>query len=123
MILGAKENIAKGQIDEKTKNQKTKREGKINGQLTKRSPESCYQEYRCKKSNKKRQKTKQKAHLNHLILAAKYHIAASFLLQNLLIDVCWTGPETLNIGLKFAAIVRFADFLPSPVPGTISKFS
>ena len=40
MILGAKENIAKGQIDEKTKNQKTKREGKINRQLTKRSPES-----------------------------------------------------------------------------------
>ena len=56
MILGAKENIAKEQIDEKTKNQKTKREGKINRHLTKRSPESCYQEYRCKKKGKRQNK-------------------------------------------------------------------
>ena len=77
----------------------------------------------------KDKKTKQKGHLNHLILAAKYHIAASFLLQNLLVDVCWTRPVSYNIkiigsdlkqSIRFVAIFRFTDFLPSPGPGTIS---
>ena len=30
----------------------------------------------------------------------------------------WSGPETINIGFEFAAIVT--DFLPSPGPGKIS---
>ena len=122
-----RKSLQKRQIHEKTKNQKTKREEKIKRQLTKTSPESCYQEYRYKKAKDK--KTKQRDHLNHLILAAKYHIAASFLLQNLLVDVCWTRPVSYNIkiigsdlkqSIRFVAIFRFTDFLPSPGPGTIS---
>ena len=102
--------MQKRQINEKTKNQKTKREEKMKRQLTKTSPESCYQEYRYKESKRQKDKTKRSPESSDSCCQVSHcsELSAAKPPRRCLLDqTCklqyndrWIGPETINIGLN-----------------------